>query len=96
MNFVTYFDRDRSWFSVLVATGPGTKPTPDGGPWACEYTVPPNQRHRLATISRNAENMLAIMLRDHAPAVHEEAIRRGWFDDTFGAPRPQCRERARK
>ncbi len=83
MNFVTYFDRSRPWwFCVLVATGPGTKPTADGGPWAVEYEVTNDQledRGQLAQVSENAEELLRRLLRDHAPAVLREAVALGWF-----------------
>lgn len=79
MNFVTYFDRARPWwFCVVIATGPGTKPTPDGGPWATEYEVPIDERHRLSECSRTAERMLFRMLREHAPNVYTRAINLGW------------------
>lgn len=79
MNYVTYFDDARTRFYVVVATGPNTKPTPDGGPWATEYEVPPHHRHRLARISENAEELLRRMLRDHAPDVLARAVAMGWF-----------------
>ncbi len=79
LNFVTYIDASRPWwFTVLVATGPSTKPTPDGGPWAVEYTVPKHERHRLAECSYTAEQMLFRMLETHAPNVHRAAVARGW------------------
>lgn len=89
LNFATYVDRDRyanvDWFSVVVATGKGTTPTPDGGPWAMEYTVPHRERHRLATISESAERMLFHMLRTNAPQVLTRAVELGWFPPHFGA-----------
>lgn len=82
LNFVTYVEPDRVRFVVVVATGPGTKPTPDGGPWAVEYTVPEHERHRLAECSASAEGMLWRMLSAHASAVFDEAKARGWVDRT--------------
>ncbi len=88
MIFVTYVDRNRyadgDWFALLIATGPDTKPTPDGGPWATEYTVAHRERHRLAEISRNAEMMLFQMLRAHAPEVYGRAIELGWASSLPG------------
>lgn len=83
MNFVTYFDRSRPWwFCVVVATGEGTTPTADGGPWAVEYEVTNDQledRRSLAKVSENAEELLRRMLREHAPKVLADALQLGWF-----------------
>ncbi len=86
MNYLTYFEASRPWwFCVVIATGPGTTPTPDGGPWAVQYTVTTDEledRARLATVSANAEELLRRMLRDHAPAVLRDAVALGWFAET--------------
>ncbi len=80
MNYVTYFNAMRPWwFCVVVATGEGTAPTPDGGPWAIEYEVPFEHRGRLAVISQNAEELLRRMLLEHAPDVLRAAVALGWF-----------------
>lgn len=82
MNYLTYVSRDRyrdgDWFAVVVATGPGTKPTPDGGPWATEYTVPRAHRGRLREISENAERMLFQAIRACAPEVYARCVALGW------------------
>lgn len=83
MNFVTYFDPSRVWFCVLVATGAGTKPTSDGGPWAVEYTVPSEIRHRLADCSRWAEAMLWRTLEAEEPAVYARAAALRWPEATW-------------
>lgn len=80
MNYVTYFGRDLlgDWFAVVVATGPGTKPTPDGGPWATEYEVPRREMRRLDEISANAERMLFQSIRANAPEVYAQCVALGW------------------
>jgi len=82
MNYLTYVDRGRyadgDWFAVVVATGPNTKPTPDGGPWATEYEVPRRERHRLREISENAERMLFQSIRSTAPEVYARRVALGW------------------
>jgi hypothetical protein len=79
MTFVTYFDRSRPWwFTVVLATGTGTTPTPDGGPWAVEYTVPVSERRRLSECSRTAEGILWRIVADRAAEVFAEATALGW------------------
>lgn len=78
LSFVTYVEPSRYWFAICVATGEGTKPTPDGGPWSVEYTVPAHERHRLDECSRTAEFMLWRMIGAHAADVLREAEKKGW------------------
>ena len=88
MNYVTYVDRNRyangDYFAVVIATGPGTKPTPDGGPWAVEYPVPHRERHRLAKISAHAETLLFRPLRELVPQVFAQAVELGWTTEEIG------------
>lgn len=97
MRYLTYVDAARPrWFCVMVATGPNTRPTPDGGPWAVQYEVP--SRSRLAECSQTAEYLLQRRLRDDAPAVFRDGVALGWFGEKGGdddlctdEPCPACR-----
>lgn len=74
----TFFDAvpRPSRLIVVFATGPDTKPTPDGGPWACDYEVPESED--LARCSSNAERIMWQIVERHAPESFRAATAAGW------------------
>ncbi len=83
MTYVTLF-LPRGRFGLMLATGPNGKPTEDGGPWMCEYTIPNHERETysrfdiMSEASRNAATILWRHVKQDAPGIFLEARKRGW------------------
>jgi hypothetical protein len=85
MTYATFFTP--RGFALMFATGPNSKPTPDGGPWVCEYAVSELERSEavfdvLERASRNAETLLWRAVKRDAPGPFLRARELGWTADT--------------
>ncbi len=76
LTYATYLLPDGK-LGLLIGTGDGSTPTPDGGPWVCEYSAPPFADPSDCAV--RAERILAREVKRRAPEVFREAVNLGWW-----------------